>query len=607
MAATADVPRRAEVIAIAIAGALLTIVAAVVTLDGNMSDSAWLEAAARGLEVAVPVGAGLYAVHLAPFRRFGALLIATGALAAVATLSESADPLTFSIGRLAGWAIEPLVLYLILAFPSGRLGGRADRVIMAVGVAVCLVLYFPTALLVQTFPTPFPWAMCGATCPDNALMLASSEPAWIEDVLRPVREVLTVLVFGAATVRVAMRLRSASHVMRRALAPVLVVAALRLATFAAALAVRLVDQSAGALDGIMWALALGLPLLAAAFLVGIVRWRLFLAGAMRRLTARLAGHPQPEELRAALAEAFDDPTLEVVFAPEQPHAGPGRASTEIRDGDRVVATVVHDEALRGEEAFIGTATAYAVMALDNQRLAAEAAALLAEVDDARARIRATADDERRRIERDLHDGAQQRLVALRIRLELAAERIDGPGAEAVRRLGAEVDEALEDLRSLARGIYPSPLADHGIVAGLESVARHAALPTRVVAGGIERRYPREVESAVYFSCLEAVQNAAKHAGAETTVVIEVTDGDGLRFEVRDDGGGFDPARAVTGIGFTSMRDRLATVGGRLAIVSSPGRGTRVIGTVPPGWCEHEPRTHAGGVGMNGRGRDARRG
>ena len=268
---------------------------------------------------------------------------------------------------------------------------------------------------------------------------------------------------------------------------------------------------------------------------------------------------------------------------QPPGEGSAQALTEICDGDLRIAAVIHDVALCDEPAFIDGARAYAVMTLDNHRLGEEAAALLTEVQDSRARIQATADEERRRIERDLHDGAQQRLVALRIKLELAAERIDGTddgSAELIRRLGAELDDALDEVRSLARGIYPSPLADWGLVEGLRSAARHAALPTTVRAAGVRDRYPREIESAAYFCCLEAVQNVAKHAGGATAAVIELVDDGALRFEVRDDGAGFDERAASAGVGLTSMRDRLAAVGGELAIVSAPGKGTRVIGRVP---------------------------
>jgi signal transduction histidine kinase len=221
-----------------------------------------------------------------------------------------------------------------------------------------------------------------------------------------------------------------------------------------------------------------------------------------------------------------------------------------------------------------------MMALDNHRLSAQTSTLLREVRESRARIQAAADDERRRIERDLHDGAQQRLVALRMKLELAAESANGDAAM-LRGLGSDVEDALEEVRALASGIYPGPLADRGLAEALRAAALRCPLPTTVLAVRVER-YPPDIETAAYFCCLEAMQNAAKHAGGATAAVVDLFDNGALCMEVRDNGAGFDPARVVPGLGFTNMRDRLAAVGGDLAITSSPGGGTRVTGTIPLG-------------------------
>jgi signal transduction histidine kinase len=583
--------------ALAGVGGALCALAAAITLSGTTAEYAWLAAVARATIVAAPIAVGLYAWRRPAFRRFGGLLVATGAVVFLATLAESSSPEAHAIGRIAGWVVEPLLLYLILAFPSGRLQSPFDRALVASLVVILLTLFLPTALLVERYPEPSTWTSCLGGCPDNPFMVTGTEPALVEDVIRPLRELLVVVIFAIVTVRIALRLRGASHLMRRTLAPVLAVAAIRLASFAGLLSLRRAAPDSELLSAWIWLLPLGVPLLAGAFLLGLARWRLFIAAAGQRLAAGLADHPRPEELRAALAEAFDDPELEIVYRRDgrddwtDEHGEPvraitegsGRCLSEIRDGDQLIAAIVHDEALRDERGFINAATAYAVMTLDNHRLGVEAAALLGEVTDSRARIQASADEERRRIERDLHDGAQQRLVALRIKLELAAERIQGTdqrSADLFRQLGTDLDDALDEVRSLARGIYPSPLADWGLVEGLRSAARHAALPATVRAAGVRERYPREIESAAYFCCLEAVQNVAKHAAGATDAVIELSDNGVLRFEVRDDGPGFDERAASGGVGLTSMRDRLAAVGGELTIVSAPGSGTRVIGRIP---------------------------
>jgi len=211
------------------------------------------------------------------------------------------------------------------------------------------------------------------------------------------------------------------------------------------------------------------------------------------------------------------------------------------------------------------------------------AASVGELRESRARIMAAADEERRRIERDLHDGAQQRLVALRIRIELAAEAVaegHGDPIDLLRRLGRETEEALEEVRSLAHGIYPAPLAKFGLAGALRSVALDGPIPISIVSkeGG---RYRREVETAAYFCCLEAIQNATKHARGATRIRVSLGERDGaLRLEVRDDGPGFQPALARPAAGLTNMQDRLKAVGGELEIRSTPGAGTRVLAAIP---------------------------
>ncbi|HEV8164106.1 MAG TPA: GAF domain-containing sensor histidine kinase, partial [Actinomycetota bacterium] len=206
-----------------------------------------------------------------------------------------------------------------------------------------------------------------------------------------------------------------------------------------------------------------------------------------------------------------------------------------------------------------------------------------ELQASRARIVAAADAERRRIERNLHDGAQQRLVALAVKLGLA-RRLAGADPEQTRtmldELREELKDAVDELRSLAHGIYPPLLMDQGLAAALGSAAQRATIPTRVEAAALGR-YPSDVEAAAYFCCLEALQNAMKHAGPAATVVVRVWEEAGaLRFAVADDGAGFDPAAKATGTGFVNMRDRLGAIGGSLQVESSPGAGTSVLGVLP---------------------------
>jgi signal transduction histidine kinase len=210
------------------------------------------------------------------------------------------------------------------------------------------------------------------------------------------------------------------------------------------------------------------------------------------------------------------------------------------------------------------------------------ATLIEDLKASRQRLVAAQNEERRRIERNIHDGAQQQLVALAVKLRLADSLVGKDEARAhamLTDLQAETTQALEDLRDLARGIYPPLLADKGLGAALESQARKSPVPVAIETDGIGR-YPQETEAAVYFSCLEALQNVAKYAEA-TGATVRLAQADGtLAFEVSDDGRGFDPAAVRHGTGLQGIADRLAALGGELTVRSAPGDGTTVAGRLP---------------------------
>jgi len=200
----------------------------------------------------------------------------------------------------------------------------------------------------------------------------------------------------------------------------------------------------------------------------------------------------------------------------------------------------------------------------------------------RARIVAAAHAERLRIERDLHDGAQQHLTSLSVRLLMAAKLAgeDPELASLLEQLGAEVSDTAKELRGLAHGIYPPLLRANGLADALFTAASHSTLPTTVQAGSLGR-YPADVEAAVYFCCLEAMQNACKHAGERAAIRLRLREEAGtLTFEVTDDGAGFDASRRGLGAGLLNMADRIGAFGGHLRVDSAPGQGTRVTGTVP---------------------------
>jgi signal transduction histidine kinase len=587
--------RGGALLILALAGAAATGAAAALGYAGG-DDRPDMTAAARGLIVGVPIAVGLYAWSRRPSQRFGLLLVAAGGAWFLATLSESADPATYTVGRTAGWLVELLLVYLVLCFPTGRLPEAVDRRLVRAMAVVVAVFYLPQLVLAESFSVPSPYTSCIENCPANALFALDAEPAFVQSVMRPVGAVLVFCVMAAVVLRLFGRMRNSTPLTQRMLAPVVAVAITRAAALGIAIVGRELDPNAWPIQLAAWLLALAMPAVALAFLAGLIRWRLFAETALRRLAECLRSLPDALTLRRAFADAFGDPTIEIVFpggAPDTwmdpwgrpaqlPAEAGGRAISEVRRRGTVVAAIVHDAGLRERPELLEAGASMAAVVLENQRLAAEMEAALRELQLSRARIAAGAEQERRRIERDLHDGAQQRLVALRIELELAENMVrEDPerGAERLRGLEREVDEALEELRALAHGVYPPVLADRGLHDALREVAMRSKIRVDLVTHDV-RRYSTEVEAAVYFCVLEALQNAHKHAaGARRLVVtLDGSSGDRLRFSVRDDGGGAADIRE--GAGMTNMRDRLAAIGGEVDIASKPGVGTVVRGHAP---------------------------
>jgi signal transduction histidine kinase len=287
------------------------------------------------------------------------------------------------------------------------------------------------------------------------------------------------------------------------------------------------------------------------------------------------------------------PVEGVAFAPTPVEDG-NLPSSNV--GDRLVA-VQHQGELLGalsvtkrsgetltpvEENLVAHLAGQAGLVLKNVGLTADLHARLAELRASRQRLVSAQDEERRRLERNLHDGAQQHLVAIKVKLGLAemlAAKDPEKASATLIQLKGDADEALETLRDLARGIYPPLLADKGLAAALESQARKATVPVTVEADGVGR-YPQEIEAAVYFCCLEALQNLQKYAGEAHAVVRLHADDGRLRFEVDDNGAGFDVATTKKGSGLTNMVDRLDALGGDVEVTSSPGMGTRLHGSLP---------------------------
>ena len=384
--------------------------------------------------------------------------------------------------------------------------------------------------------------------------------------------------------------------MRRTRGPVLVAAIARFISLTVYLILRH-TATGETLDALGWIWLLTLPTLALAFLWGMFRWRLFMADALERLALTPSPPAAGGGLRASLATALGDRSLRILYLvgteprgwveetgepAELPRPGSGRDVTEITGSRGQVLAVVHDEALSESRGVVQAAAAHVLVALENEALQAQVKRSLRELSESHVRVETAADSERRRIRQNLHDGAQQHLLALLIRLELAGEEIErdpARGVHLIHELTGEVEETLDEIRVLAHGIDPPLLSGRGLVEALKASIAGTPISTTLDADGIGR-YPTEVETCVYFVCMEALQNALKHGRGATAIAIRVRERDSLEFEVSDDGAGFDPNAVVPGLGMANTQDRLTAIGGRLTIESAPGAGTRLAGTIP---------------------------
>jgi signal transduction histidine kinase len=373
--------------------------------------------------------------------------------------------------------------------------------------------------------------------------------------------------------------------------------------FAFQLTANVIGADGQTVDLLAWVNVGARMLFPLGFLVALVQAEFFAGAAHARLLRELGTKPSREHWRDAVADALHDPGLKLGYrdsasgefrdaraVPLPPAARDGRWSAPVeRDGDQVARLDV-DEALREDPELVRAAAHATALALEQGQLQGELRA-------SRARLVEAADIERRRLQRDLHDSAQQRLVALRVQLGLAAEMVDEqPGGRAMmQRLADQLEAALDELRGFTHGLYPAVLERHGVAEALRSACRRAALPVHIVDEGLQRQ-AAAVESAIYFCCLEAVQNAAKHAGRAATVSITLASrGGDVTFVVQDDGSGFDIARVERGIGLSNMADRIAAVGGRLRLDSAPTDGTRVLGSIPARAPERPPARTPGSL------------
>jgi signal transduction histidine kinase len=525
------------------------------------------------------VAAGLVAWARRPENPIGRVMVVAGFVRLGGEFcTGSDDRILFPLGHVLHLGFWAVVGYLLLIFPAGRLDGvLSRRIVMA------------TAFI--AFPLRVASLLVGGDHDRNALAVVGSSQS--ARVLERVESGVELVIVALIVMVIASRWRHASPRLRLAIAPVLSTGVAGFCLLLLALA------NDGLGDPMGRAPLLLLDLVAAGvavgFLVGLLRSRLA-RSAVAQLVVDLGDRAEPGEVRDALARALRDPSLVLGYwladngryvdidgRPfELPAESEARAVSVVERDGRKIAALVHDPALLDEPELVQSVCAAAALALDNERLQAELRARLEELRASRDRIVEAADVERRRIERDLHDGTQQRLVSIAMALGLADAKLAIEPEEArelMREAHTGVSDALAELRELSHGILPGGLAERGLEPALEELVLRARLPVELDVS-LMQRLPERVESTAYFVVSEALTNVAKHADASVVrVCVSRVNGTAV-VEVADDGAGGADLRA--GSGLRGLVDRVEATGGRIAVASPPGEGTIVNAEIP---CE----------------------
>ena len=521
-----------------------------------------------------------------PQSPLGPVVVAAGFLYSVTSLNASEAPLAYTIGMVTWAGYIVYVGYLYLCFPRGRLESTLERGFMLAFLLSTAVVWGLILALSPTLPAGGDFTNCGTGCPQNALQIVSGHTDIVKALGSASDIVFTIGGLGVAML-VYNKARSPSRLRRRALAPLTIAVLVGIVEFVLGLFLR--PAFPGTIETLKVINGLAGVAVPVAIFAGQVRGDLFAAVSLGQIVVREGGRSlTPAAVQTMIGEALGDPTLRLaIWAPERggyvdvrgaplelPLDTDVRGVTEVTRDERPVAALIHDWSLDTDSDVVQGLAASSLMLLENSGLVDELRA-------SRSRLIETADRERRRLEQDLHDGAQQRLMALGVRVQLAQDGThDRNLAAQLEAIGVEVNVALEELRTLAHGIYPSVLRDYGLADALRAVAMRGPIAIRVADEGIGR-CPAPIENVIYFCSLEAIQNAIKHAGSDAKVVVTLgRDQGGVHFTIADDGLGMDTRDGSDGVGLTGMRDRIGAVGGVLKIMSSPGRGMSVQGMIP---------------------------
>jgi signal transduction histidine kinase len=580
-----SLPMKAKLMLLAAAGVLAC--AGAVWLAANQPPGRPTE---PGPVLTLLVGASLLGCGLASWRarpetRVGKIMVFTG-FAWFAELLVNASPSwlnTIGLAVQSVWIIG--LVYLLLSFPSGRLTGRLDRWLVAIGVVAAVGLQ----LLAMLYGNK-----AGLRCPgcsNNLLQVVHDNhkaQGWL-GLQRLIGAVLIVTVIGLLV----WRWLRAGAAQRRAVAPVLVAGCATLTALGWTVLFDLLGDPLGALPATVFRYMFATVPLAVLF---VFLQRRLARGMVANLVVELGAPSASVDLQEALARALGDPSLQLAFwfPPEQhyvdgdgapvelPDDDSGRKSTFVARDGHPIAVLLHDPVLEQNAELVASVCAAASLSLENERLQAELRARLAELQASRARLVQATDAERRRIERDLHDGTQQRLVSIAMSLGLLETKLPSQ-AQAAQSLVHETREALAlalaELRELTHGINPPLLTERGLPAALDELCRRAGLPTRLDLT-IDQRLPDQIESAAYFMVSEALTNAAKHSHGREIRVFASYRGQRLTLEIGDDGIG--SATPTGGSGLRGLADRIEALGGRFTISSPPGRGTTLRAEIP---CE----------------------
>jgi signal transduction histidine kinase len=540
----------------------------------------WLMFASELVVGVTVVVAGWIGWRERPDSRVGPLIMIAGLFHLVRGLGSTAWPPFFTLSLLLGNNYKNVLAHALITFPSGRIQNWQERWLV-IGA-------YTLGTLGSVVPGLFD-ALPGCGCPQNLALIADS-PATVE-FFETTTTFLSVFLAAAFVAYAVRKYRRATPPGRRALAPVFAVGAIggvfSLVDEAGQLWLPFVERSLGW----FWANQIVTVLVPLGFLAGLMRTRLA-RSALGDLVVELgAATHEPGDLAKALAERLRDPTLEIAFRVgdgfvdkdgrplDLPTEGSVRGTTVIEADGEPIAALLHDPILRHEPELVDAAVAAARLAIANERLRAEVRAQLEEVRASRQRIVEAGDRERRRVERNLHDGAQQRLVTLSLSLAMLRDRagVDADTAHSVAEIADELRRAIAELRELARGIHPAILTEEGLGAAVRSLTERATVPVRIHAD-LDGRLSETVEATAYFVVSESLTNISKYANAAGAEIQLTLRDRRLTISVIDDGvGGAEPSR---GSGLLGLRDRVAALGGTLEISSPPGAGTRIYADIP---------------------------